>query len=224
MNYDVTERITLNFGARYTDETKRWTPDQSFGGAPLLPNVEATTGGSEFTPAVTLQYAFTDDINGYFTYSKGFKGGGYTQRIGPPGIRPAPGQDPREVIPTFKPEFAENFEVGFKSELFNRRVRLNGAVFYTDYTDLQINVRIGFVPTVRNAGDVELYGGELEFEALATDWLRLNGGLGYVSHEFERVGADAVGITIDSKLPNAPELSGTVGFTVYGHSCPQDSG
>ena len=211
--YDVTDRITLNFGARYTDEKKRWLPDQTFGASRLLPFVEATSSASEFTPSVTLQYVFTEDVNGYFTYSKGFKGGGFTQRIGPPGIQPAPGQNPVDVIPKFKPEFAENYEIGFKSELFDRRMRLNGAVFYTDYTDLQINVRIGIAPTVRNAGDVEVYGAELEFEAVASEWLQLNGGVGYVHHEYDTVSPDAVGVTIDKKLPNAPKWSGTLGFT-----------
>ncbi|MFV0275922.1 MAG: TonB-dependent receptor [Parahaliea sp.] len=216
LNYDLNEKISLSLGARYMEETKRYTPDQEYveSGVALLPNVEAEIDTEEFNPSASIQYHLNDSVTAYLSYSQGVKGGGFTQRISSP-IVPAPGQNPADVIPTFDPEEAKSYEIGVKSELFNRRVRLNAAIFQTDYTDKQINILPpnSFAPTVRNAGDVEFWGAELELEAIASDWLRLNGGVGYLDHEYTYVNPNATAIDRNSKLPNAPKYTANLGFT-----------
>src|SRR3546814_2807686 len=80
-------------------------------GDAVLPNTERSTTVDEFTPSATLDVRITPDVLGYFTFSRGFKSGGFTQRVFPP----------EPEAPSFAPEFARLFEVGLKTELFDRR-------------------------------------------------------------------------------------------------------
>lgn len=245
VDYDVTDRLRLTLGARYTWEKRRYTPEQrmlqvnnpgvvglfgSFGfpasafdpGTPLFPEVQASDSDSRFTPSVTVDYQFTDEVMGYFTYSRGFKGGGFTMRGFPPalpGITPGipANADPASLVPRFGPEKAEVFELGFKSQLWDNRARLNVAGFVTNYDDLQILANSGllaFVPIIVNAGDARMWGVEVEAEVVPTDWLRINGGFGWLDHEYLRVDPIAAGVTEDSRIPNAPEWTATLGGTV----------
>src|SRR3546814_13988607 len=122
----------------------------------------------------------SSDLLGYFTCSRGFKSGGFTQRVFPP----------EPEAPSFAPEFARLFEVGLKTELFDRRLRLNIAAFDTKYTDLQIIVADGFAPKVRNAGRARIRGVEVESQAKLASWLQLTGALS--RSEERRVGKERV--------------------------------
>ncbi|MCF7982084.1 MAG: TonB-dependent receptor, partial [Pseudomonadales bacterium] len=149
IGFDITDALTLTVGARVSDEEKRFLPQQQIDnvpalfspfftflagvtnngflvqqGLPLFPEVEVSRSDTEFTPSVTLDYRFGESSLAYASYSKGFKSGGFTMRGFPPvipGVTTAE-TDPNKLIPSFGPETAEVFEVGLKSEFFNRRV------------------------------------------------------------------------------------------------------
>src|SRR3546814_6730699 len=87
----------------------------------VLPITDRSTTVDEFTPSATLDVRITPYVLGYYTFSRGFKSGGFTQRVFPP----------EPEAPSFAPEFARLFEVGLKTELFDRRLRLNIAAFDT---------------------------------------------------------------------------------------------
>ena len=242
--FNITDQLTLTFGARYTHDKIRYRPEQSIDelyltsgqiinaiftipgdpplpllaiGTPILPRVWAKSSDDNFSPAVTLSYDFNDDFMGYFTYSQGFKAGGFVMRAFPPRI---PGVNapavPSEVIWLYGPEEVELFELGLKTELFDRRMRLNLAGFITNYDDLQILGRgsgeLG-VPVIENAGDARLWGIEVESELIVSDWLRLNGSLGWLDHKYLTVAPNNTGITKDSELANAPEWNASLGAT-----------
>ena len=242
--FSITDQLALTFGARYTHDKIRFRPEQTVDelyltsggildaaltlptdppfrllapGTPILPRVWAQGTEDNFTPAVTLSYDFNDDFMGYFTYSHGFKAGGFTMRAFPPVI---PGvttdiTEPNELIPTFGPEEVEMFEIGLKSELFNRRMRLNLAGFITNYDDLQILGSAGDlgVPVIENAGDARIWGVEVESLLIVNDWLRLNGSLGWLDHKYLNVLPNETGITEDDELANAPEWNASLGAT-----------
>ena len=242
--FDITDQLTLTFGARYTHDKIRFRPEQTVDelyltsggildaaltlptdppfrllapGTPILPRVWAQGTEDNFTPAVTLSYDFNDDFMGYFTYSHGFKAGGFTMRAFPPVI---PGvttdiTEPNELIPTFGPEEVEMFEIGVKSELFDRRMRLNLAGFITNYDDLQILGSTGDlgVPVIENAGDARLWGIEVESLLIVNDRIRLNGSLGWLDHKYLNVLPNDTGITEDDILANAPEWNFNLGAT-----------
>jgi iron complex outermembrane receptor protein len=86
---------------------------------------------------------------------------------------------------------------------------LTGAVFHTDYTDLQLQVNIvagGVVAAVtQNAAAASITGFELEATALPIPQLTFSGGIGYLDAEYDEIGPDVVGVSIDHELPYAPE-------------------
>jgi iron complex outermembrane receptor protein len=223
--WQISDRLRMTPGLRYTRETKRFLPDQfiindNTGGSLLalsqlfiptgnpngnliLPRVEESTKASELTPALSFDYRIAPDVLGYVSYAEGFKSGGFTQRVFPP----------EPVVPSFGPEFVKSYEIGLKTELFDRRLRLNTAVFYTDYTGLQIVVNEGVAPKVRNAGEATIRGLEVDLEAALHERVRLYGGAGYTDAEYDDVDPNAVGITAENDFPNVPEWNGTLGVS-----------
>ena len=205
-----TDRWSLTGGLRYTDETKRFTPDQFViedrgtglpPGFPLLPSVEAETTITEFTPMVNLAYRWSDDAMTYLTYSEGFKSGGFTQRVFPP----------LPAVPSFEPEFASSWEIGAKLSALDDRLHLNGAAFFTDYDDLQVLVLLGVAPITQNAAAAEIKGFELELAARPTEAFLLEAGVGYTDAEYTEIGAQVIGLTPDKEFAQIPEWTVNAG-------------
>ncbi len=224
--YAITDDIHLTLGGRYTFEDKRFTPDQYIkldrtgggllglsqlfipasenpNGNRILPLEQRTTMANEFTPAITIDYQLAQDVLAYASFSKGFKSGGFTQRVFPP----------LPQAPSFGPEYVDSYEVGFKTEWFDKKLRFNTAAFFTDYTAIQENTTIGIAPTTQNAGKANINGAEMETEYVATDWLRLNGGLGFTDANYRAIapGAQAAGVLLGNRLPYVSKWSGTLG-------------
>jgi len=217
----LAEGLSLTGGIRFTRDAKRFLPNQYVistkigipAGTPLLPNVEAERVFKKWTPMVNLAYRWDDALMTYATYSEGFKSGGFTQRVFPP-IAPAPGQDPREVIPSFAPEIAKVKEVGFKSDLAGKRLRLNGALFHTIYRDVQVTVQnVSVAPIILNAAKARIAGGELELTAVPMEGLQIEGSIGYTDADYRET-APGAQVTADSKLIKTPEwsLTGAVSY------------
>jgi iron complex outermembrane receptor protein len=170
----------------------------------ILPNVEVKTKVNRFTPAISLNYKPSRDVLLYASYSRGFKSGGFTQRIFPP----------EPVTPSFAPETVDAYEIGLKSEFLDRRVRFNAAAFYNDYKDLQIVVTEGFAPKVRNAGRARIWGIEAELEAVPTEWLRLNASASYLNARYRQVDPAAAPVTVNNRLVDTPEWLLSAGATI----------
>jgi iron complex outermembrane receptor protein len=217
--FAATDALRITGGVRQTWEKKRFLPDQFITivdpraapflppnrvatpprplrvGDRLLPFEEVSSSFKKFTPSVSVDYRITPDVFAFATYSRGFKGGGFTQRVFPP----------ETATPTFEPETANNYEVGLKTTLLNRRLRFNAAAFQTDYDDLQVTVIEGFAPKFRNAGKARIRGVETEFELIPVERLRLSGGVGYLDAKYLSVDPRAAPVTVNSKLVNTPE-------------------
>lgn len=239
--YGITEKLNITLGLRYTDERKKYTPDSftlttyaypgnidgSFnsGGSresllpadaivagalvilrpntPFLPKVQQQNNANKFTPMVNIAYDVSDDIMVYGTYSQGFKGGGFSTRI----VELFPSS------PSFKPEFATSYEVGFKSDIFDGMVRLNGSAFYTDYTNMQFVVRPTVAPVVFNAGKARIQGFELEWTIIPTEHLIITGGLGHINGKYLQL--DNIvrnsGVTLNNQFQQSPRWSFNTG-------------
>ncbi len=180
------------------------TPDATLNpaGDQNLPAVEVSTTSREWTPAISMDYQITDEILAYASYSKGFKSGGFTQRIFPPEPAASP----------FAPEFVESYEIGLKNELFDRRLRLNIAAFQSDYDDIQIVVNEGIAPKVRNAGRARIRGFEVEVQAQLADFLTVQGGAGYLDAYYREVSPTATPVNVNSRFPNVPEWTASASF------------
>ena len=236
---DLTKRFFITLGGRFTDEDKSFTPISRYVTAFFIPapffnlpeNLELGdefgcqvnpdgSGGcpagleflrqnalqqdiSEFQPTINVGHRFHDNLLAYVTYSEGFKSGGGNQRAIFPSLNPS--------FLLYKPEFVNVVELGFKSSAFNNRMRLNGAIFFSEYKDIQTNVQVGFVPTVQNAGDAKINGFELELFALPTANLEFSASLSVIDAKYTRV-ADNANINLGSKFANTPKQSASLGL------------
>src|SRR3546814_20513670 len=100
----------------------------------------------------------------YASYATGYKGGGWTTRLTAPNftVNPTTGAITKSPAPTFGPEQSYTTEIGFKSEFFNRRARLNVAVFNTEYNSIQLTFQNGSSPVTANGGDGRIRGDAAE--------------------------------------------------------------
>ena len=179
--------------------------------------------GDRFDWRVAADYRFSDEFLMYASVATGFKGGGVNPRpfFGPSaGECDAPGYvapAPCNQLRSFDPETITTYEIGFKSDLLDRRLRLNGAAFYNEYDN--IILQLSACPSIpcqqpRNVGTAEVKGFELELSAYPVDGLSLDASMSYIDFEYTDVGTSGVPLT--AVTPYTPEL--TYGFGVqYDH-------
>jgi iron complex outermembrane receptor protein len=98
-----------------------------------------------------------------------------------------PGTSDVDLIPTFEPEYVQVYELGAKYTGFDNRFRLNGAIFYTDYTDMQIQTFTSVAPITKNAAEATITGFELETQIVALESWFVEAGVGYLDAEYDRI-------------------------------------
>jgi iron complex outermembrane receptor protein len=206
--YDFTDQLSATAGLRWTDDIKRFQPDQFIvedlglgipAGTPLLPSNQVQASSREWTPYLNLTYKWTPDIMTYVSYSEGYKAGGFTQRVFPP----------LPATPSFQPETAKVYEVGFKTSEFDHKMQVNGAAFYTDYKNLQVNTLAGIAPITQNAAAATIEGFELEVHAAPIQGLLLEASTGYLEAGYDQLSTAAInaGLTLGDKLVDTPKWS-----------------
>jgi iron complex outermembrane recepter protein len=234
ITFDFNDQWSLTLGGRYTEDTRRahvWretflgvnspyfgnagaisiTPPVFVGPDQVVPNFHGERTDEAFTPRAILAWAPSDALNLYASYSQGFKGGGF---------------DPRgnfanaDVRAGFLPEFVDSYEFGAKTSLWNGRINANTAIFYAEYTDVQIpgsvivpGPPISFVGTVTNAGAAEFAGIEFEGTAQFTDGLRGQLSLGYIDAEYTEFVVGGVDVSNQRAVQNTPDWTGAAGLT-----------
>ncbi len=203
LTYDITDALHLTVGTRYTESEKDFEM--------ITERVTATTvqpgllKTKEHTPMASLSYDLNERSMVYFTYSEGYRDGGFPARF--TGVVPIP-------LPNYEPEFVENYEVGYKTTLLDGRLRANVAAFLMEYSDMQISATsllpgVGDNTTKFNLGDANYKGFEIELTALITDNFMLGVNVGHLDDEIDSlVGGGLVSsgvvITEDHDLPFAP--------------------
>jgi iron complex outermembrane receptor protein len=195
--YSFTDSLSATFGIRRTEDEKTYTPThvtQGINPIELLIDTR-TVKFSDTSPRFSIDYRWNDNLFTYFSYSEAFKSGGFTGRT----------VDPSAGVRPFEPEEAETLEVGFKIDLDS--MRLNGAIFSTDYTNLQLINQEGITPITVNAGTSEISGFELELLAKPTDALTIAAGYSYIDASYEEITDPNATTTVDNKFANTPENS-----------------
>jgi iron complex outermembrane receptor protein len=208
-DYHITDQWSLSGGVRYTREDKSVTQSQIGDpyGALLATQPDRTIDRSEaaVSPTISLNFKPTADFFYYATFSQGYKSGGFNVfSIVTPYVSPASNAE-------FQPEHVNNYEGGFKSEFFERRLRLDVSIYYMDYQNLQANelILVGGLPQFEtsNAAKARSEGAEIELEARPTREVTVNLTYGYDNATFvsykdaTSTGADYTGHT----LPRAPK-------------------
>jgi len=201
--FNITPKLSLVAGGRYTSDRKTFgvlvtLPER--GGVVSVPSQSATNSWDAFTPKFGINYRATSDLLIYASYSSGFKSGGFS----PPTATVA--------ISSYTPEKLKSYELGIKSQWFDRRLTANIALWYSQWKDLQLSVLVPGptgtnIGVTQNGGDAELYGFEAELSGRITDGLTLSLAAGYTHNKFVRLTAGAItnGFSLATKLPHAPE-------------------
>ena len=203
----LNDQLDLTVGARYTRDTRKAT--KTFIQSGFLPGANGTVvhgdrSFSEVTPTFTAQYSFSDAVNGYATVAKGYRAGGFNTQSTVVGF--ARGFDPEEVV---------SYELGVKSELLDRRLRLNVAAFLNKYSDIQVDQQR--TPTIftdtLNAAKSEVKGFELEASAVLTHGLSANLFYSYMDGKFDTYLDNGVDYAAIKTMPRLPKGQGGVGLT-----------
>jgi len=216
--FDLTDRLKLDVGARYTDEDKHAVAlnrfytgldyETAWGTAA---NFDKTVNFKNVSPKLSLDYQVTPDIMVYGLASRGFKSGGYNIRANTTAV-------PRSGEP-FDDEKVDSFEVGSKMSLLDQRLFLNLAYFHNKYEDIQLSVFTSytlpdgsqsFFGDFTNAGKGTVQGVEVEYQFLPTrNWL-ISGNLAWLDAKYDEFISAGVNIADTQYFTNAPEFSGAL--------------
>jgi iron complex outermembrane recepter protein len=222
--FNFTDALAFTAGGRYTEDEKGAFPDQYDLATPNIKQVPAQwyrDTFSSFTPSASITYRWTDDAMTYFSYAEGFKGGGWNSHFNAV-LTPAQ----QEALHEFDQEEAKTYELGAKLDLADNTLRLNVAVFTSDYTDMQVTYRgpapNGVAPFLTNAGKASIDGAELEVTWAPTpDWI-IEVGAGYLDATIDSLANIPLavlppGLVEGNVLPFAPEWQGHVGIAYTAH-------
>jgi iron complex outermembrane receptor protein len=189
--FDLTSQLKLTVGGRFNKDRKDTSVLVESG--LLGPAFRYDDSWNNFTPHAILSYEPDKDQTYYFSYSTGFKSGGFNL--------PSFAQSPTDIL---QPEKIKSFEVGAKNRFLNDRIQTTAAVFYYDYKDVQVAfVSPGRGEIKQNAASAKAHGVELDAQFAATDQLTLGAGYAYLHARF----TDYPNASINTPSP------GGLGFT-----------
>lgn len=214
--YDFGEGTKLTVGLRYSSEQRGLV------GVETIPAIPVTLAGpinlrktfSMPTWRLSVDHSFTDNFLGYVSYNRGFKSGAF---------------NPTTIDPSQKPvnsEVLDAYEAGVKTQWFNNRLQLNGAGYYYDYRNIQVqrvDPNAGGASLLEAAGAAQLYGLDGDLTVIPVDGLQVHAGLGleharYTDYDnasgFAYIGGFGVADTVDAtgtQMLYAPDATFNVG-------------
>ena len=202
-SFALTPQIELTLGGRYNWDEKDYAFAVNFTqrGVAQVPFSRDNQTWESFTPKAGINWRPADNILVYASYQEGFKSGGWGSS-----------NSPLSPTPRYQPETISTWELGAKTDWFNRRLTANVAVFQSDYKEIQFTVQKvdpvtgANLRTTQNSGDADIQGFEAEFVAVPTDGMTLNLGVGYVDAEFNRLTPQALAILDPFNRPNAVKI------------------
>ncbi|TIX49809.1 TonB-dependent receptor [Alteraurantiacibacter aquimixticola] len=227
--FAVTDRLTLEGGIRVTHEKKeylynRLNPDGNGDYLPLSNPGNPLTGFvGVYEETITdyravASYNITDDAMVYAQFSTGFKGGGV-----------APRPYVYQQIRPFGAEKLKAYEVGFKTDLLDRALRLNGSIFHMEYEGYQgtpttclglddqpLPVTGGGIPGLcgqyLNIGDAKVRGFELETTIRPAAGLQIDGAMSLTDFEFTSINYPTTAIIVGANRPGIGEFKWSAGI------------
>ena len=223
--YKFADRFALTVGGRYTEDDKGSYPDQFDYSTPNVKQVPVQwyrETFTSFTPSASFSVEWTDSAMTYLSYSEGFKGGGWNSHFNAV-LTPVQ----QEALQMFEPEEAQTIELGAKFDLLDNSMRLNFAIFSSDYTNMQLTYRgpapAGVAPFITNAGETSIDGAEAELTWAATENLLIDASVGYLDATIDSLSNIPLailppGLVEGNFLPYAPEWQTHLGIAYTGHA------
>ncbi|KGJ87860.1 TonB-dependent receptor [Thalassotalea sp. ND16A] len=194
VTWNISDALNLKAGLRYNDEKKnvsRALEIQEYGTD--IPETDPTTlyinamglgiinysnndsrTESHWSPALALQYTINDDAMTYAKYSRGYKGGGFDA------------SDLNGTSEQYDEEQVDGFEVGTKLTLWDGRMDVNAALFYTDYQNLQVYSMSGVRFITTNAAEATSQGLEVDSRVQLTESLMLNASFAFLDASYDK--------------------------------------
>ncbi|HVP84883.1 MAG TPA: TonB-dependent receptor [Rhizomicrobium sp.] len=220
--FNITDNLNVSGGLRFTHEHK----DLDYSQLPTLldpslaplhviysfalpiPPLTDSYDDSAVTGDASISYTFAPNQVGYFRFSHGFKAGGFQADVISPPFDLTKGL-------AFKPETLNDYEIGFKSILFDDTVSANVSAFYYDFTNKQEQVNTGVSFVVSNAASATIKGVELELNWAPMEGLKLFANGGYLDAYYDKFpNGGGVGIDFDgNQLAGASKFSASWGGT-----------
>ncbi|WP_380876995.1 TonB-dependent receptor [Sphingomonas sp. DBB INV C78] len=211
---DVTDKLTVTLGARvfrydndlvgffgYAAGYSSRTGEAACFGPPVVSgspctNLDKGTKDTDFTHRINVTYKFNDDVLVYGTVSRGFRPGGINRR---------------GTLPPYQPDFIDNYEIGLKSTLFDRKVRFNLAVYQLDWTDIQLSfLGANGLTEIRNAGNARIRGAEFDLALKLIDGLTISAGGSYNDAKITEDFCKFANLAFDCSIPG-PDITGPDG-------------
>ena len=252
--YDFSPMFSVSVGGRYTWDQRHSVIDRGVylggGGSPFfggtgvrIVNQSSFTGTAQFnrfTPRASVSFHPNQDNMIYASYARGFKGGGFDPRGVTTACRTdagAPCTTPQQIYDfmSFNPETVDSYELGWHSQLFDRRLSFRLAAFYADYKDVQIPGSVGavvngiptFVGVTTNAAKARFEGIEFEGNALLArdfgtggDRLNFAWSLGWLNADYRQYFAaltnPATGVTTFTDISGLRRIQNTPEWTASG--------
>lgn len=215
-SYDLTERLSLIGGLRYTRDELSFFHDRTtpapFAGITGLTNLLSgyvgSTDETNVSGKVGVQYVVSDEIDTYVSYTTGYKGPAYNVFFNMVAT----------ALPPIEAETAESIELGLKARWWDGRIVANLAWYQAKYENFQANspdILNGLVVTrLTNAGNVSTQGWELDFSVRPISGLRISGGLALTDAQIDKFKTPGTGVLSSARqgerLPFAPEVKSTV--------------
>lgn len=205
--WHLNDTVNLSAGVRYTNDKKDMTYNNPGTGG-LLDGLAAQLFGlvtpgpvndtvefSSTDPRLALGWNVSDGTMVYASGAKGYKSGGLNRTY----------DDVSGTILPFDKEESTAYELGIKSSGWDGRGQINAAVFKNDYKNYQLEVITNLVPQVRNIGNAEVNGFEIDFRFLLSEKFEVNGSYAILDAELKEASDPA---NQGNKMPQAPESSG----------------
>jgi iron complex outermembrane receptor protein len=208
-DYKITDQLSISAGLRYTYVSKDLGESlQLLASGVTAFNVAPSDNWNATTPQAGIQYQWTPNIMTYVSAARGFKAGGFNGRASDGFVAETP----------FSSEYVWTYEAGAKTEWFDKHLLIDGAAFYSNYTNMQLLTVLAdpsspgsVAAVVQNAGRARIDGFELQSTVIPVDNLQLDLGLGYLDSAYTELASGVSGITLQSKLPKAPKWTMTAG-------------
>lgn len=181
VEWDLSDQWQLVAGARFTSEEREFTftGDMVGTGPQIVPFYGEKVSSDEFTWRLGANFRPADDLLAYASVSTGFRGKGFPSSISfsEPQLQP------------FEEETLTAYEAGFKSQLANGALQLNGAFYYYDFEDFQAQTAVereGLrLIVLANAGNARVIGSEIDVRWFPTEEFSIGGGINWMDAEIQ---------------------------------------
>ncbi|MBB6125298.1 TonB-dependent receptor [Sphingobium subterraneum] len=196
-SYEFLPKLTFTGGLRFSHDKVSADGFLTLPGnaaVVIAPRNPQSKSGDKLTFKAALDYKVTDDVLAYGSFSRGYKSQSFNLLVYS-GI-------------ANKPEVIDAYEIGIKSDLFDRRVRLNLSGFYYDITDPQIQLlRVGSI-VLSNADSARVYGLDVDFTAVLTEGLTLRASGTFLDSKYSKYGENCGTAQAVNCAPSGPPLFG----------------